>query len=317
MTSPPVRQRMCVIFNPKAGKGLRILRPTLDGLKSLGVTCDLLETRCAGDGIERARQALEAGGYDAVVAAGGDGTINEVANGLTGSETPMGIIPAGTANALSYELGLSESPQAFAEALAFGSVRTVCPGSVNGRYFLLVVGVGLDARVVHGVSLSVKRVLGKGAYALSAIRELLRYDPPVFQVTVEGREYEAAWVLVFKTSRYAGDWVAEPMARMEEPGLSVQILPAGNLKELFPHFMDYFRKRPLAGAEICLRHVKSVRIEGTIREPVQMDGDPLGYLPVEIEVAHRTLRIIGSTLISGDLESNVFLQSDRIFGETP
>ena len=220
-TNPPLRRKIAVIFNPRAGQGTRKLKPVLTRLESFGITCTLLETRCAGDGTARAQQALAEGGYDAVVACGGDGTLNEVANGLTGSDVPMGVLPAGTANVLSYEMGLPASPEGLAETLAFGTVRTVYPGSVNGRYFLLMVGVGLDARTVHHVSPGFKKIWGKGAYGLAALREFMKYDPPELKVTVDGREYQAAWVLVFKASRYAGDWVAEPQANLAEPDLSV------------------------------------------------------------------------------------------------
>lgn len=291
-STPPLRQRLCVIFNPKAGQGAHRLQETLRHLESLGVSCELKETRCAGDGTERARQALDEGGYDAIVAAGGDGTVNEVAHGLTGSDIPLGIIPAGTANVLAIELGMSSSPEGQAKMLAFGESRTVYPGSVNGRYFLLVVGVGLDARAVRGVFLKLKKFWGEGAYALSALRELLRYQPPALKVTVEDQQYKAAWVMVFKASRYAGDWVAEPEARLEDPELSVVMLPAQNRWQLIPHLLDFVRRKPLSRVDICLRQVRRVLIEGPTGEPAQMDGDELGTVPLDIELSGKTLKLI-------------------------
>ncbi len=291
-SEPLPRRRICVIYNPAAGRGSRLFGETLDHLSKLGVSCDIKETRRAGDGTLLARRAIAEGSYDAVAAAGGDGTINEVANGLTGSDMPMAVLPVGTANALAYELDLEFVPEFIARTLAWGSSRTVYPGSVNGRHFLLVVGVGLDARSVAGLSLALKRVAGKAAYALAAVQQFLKYSPPALKVTVDGQTFEAEWVLVFKASHYAGNWAAEPGSKLDQPGYSVVLLPGKTRRDLVPNLLNYALKKPLGASNRCIRQARNIRIEGESREPVQMDGDAFGCLPVAIESTGATLQLI-------------------------
>ena len=132
-----------------------------------GMRIELAETHWAGHATELARDAAAAG-TRLIVAAGGDGTIAEVAKGVAGTGAHLGIIPLGTANVLAHELALPFSPRAVAAALAFGRTCLLWPGLAQGpgaeRLFVQMLGVGLDAQVVHAMSLPLKRLLGKGAY---------------------------------------------------------------------------------------------------------------------------------------------------------
>ena len=171
---------MVIIFNPTAGRRrAALLWRVLDVLVANGVRLDLAETRCPGDAERLAREAVRAGA-PMVVAAGGDGTIAEVANGLMDSSVRLGIIPLGTANVLAHELSLPFAPSAVAAALAFGRTRPLWPGLARtaggSRLFVQMLGVGFDAHVVHQLPLPLKRMLGRGAYVVQSLRELLRYD---------------------------------------------------------------------------------------------------------------------------------------------
>src|SRR5579875_2617970 len=160
---PPI-----VIFNPTAGRRRAYaLWQVLDVMSANGMRIELAETSHAGHATELAREAA-GGGARLVVAAGGDGTIAEVANGIAGSGAHLGIIPLGTANVLANELSLPFSPRAVAAALAFGRTCALWPGlarnGTSSRLFVQMLGVGLDAQVVHALSPALKRLLGKGAY---------------------------------------------------------------------------------------------------------------------------------------------------------
>jgi len=161
---------MVIVFNPVAGRRrAHLLWRVLDVLMANGVRLDLAETHCPGHAEALARDAVSRG-ESMVVAAGGDGTIAEVANGLMGSNTNLGVIPLGTANVLAHELGLPFSPQAVAAALAFGRTCRLWPGQIHNadgaRLFVQMLGVGFDAHVVRNLSFPLKRVFGKGAYVL-------------------------------------------------------------------------------------------------------------------------------------------------------
>ncbi len=167
---------MMIVFNPAAGRRrAQLLWRVLDVMATSGVRLEIAETTHAGHATELARKAAVAG-VRLVVAAGGDGTIAEVANGLAGSTCRLGIIPLGTANVLAHELGLPFAPRAVAASLAFGRTRIVWPGVAHERrgatrLFVQMVGAGFDAQVVHRLSLRLKRAIGRSAYVLQDPRE--------------------------------------------------------------------------------------------------------------------------------------------------
>src|SRR5277367_1854400 len=193
---------MVIIFNPVAGRRrANLLWRVLDVLVANGVRLDLAETHRAGHAEALAREAVRRG-EQMVVAAGGDGTIAEVANGLMGSSACLGVIPLGTANVLAHELGLPFAPKSVAAALAFGRTRTLWPGVARGadssRLFVQMLGIGFDAQVVHRLSLPLKRVLGKGAYVVQSLGESFRYKFPPIRLRIDEMETEAASAVISK-----------------------------------------------------------------------------------------------------------------------
>jgi len=287
---------MIVIFNPTAGRRrANSLWRVLDVLSANGMRLELAETRRAGHATELAREAA-AGGARLVVAAGGDGTIAEVANGLAGSDARLGVIPLGTANVLAHELSLPFAPGAVAAALAFGRTCTLWPGIAHGpntsRLFVQMLGVGLDAQVVHHLNLPMKRLLGKGAYVAQTVRELVRYQYPLLRVRLDGAETEAASVIVSKGRLYAGRFILAPDANARLPGFSVA---------LFDHngpfaAMMYGAALPLnmisraPGLRILTADV--VEILGNGSAPAQADGDAMGATPISVRDAAMPIQVV-------------------------
>src|SRR5690242_12278491 len=147
--SKPIRRRFFIVHNPNAGPATRQLyRATLSSLKLLGADLETIETTRHGDGMKAAAEAGKSENFDAVVAAGGDGTVHDAAEGLVGRSTPMGIIPMGTGNVFAKEIGLPRSPGELARMFVYGRERAIPVGLVNGRPFLFVIGVGFDAEAV-------------------------------------------------------------------------------------------------------------------------------------------------------------------------
>ena len=218
---------MLIVFNPTAGRRrAHLLWRVLDVLAGSGVRFEVAETRHAGHAVELSRGA-EAGGHKLCVAAGGDGTVAEVASGLDGQSTVLGIIPLGTANVLAQELGLSLAPQAVAAALALGRTRALWPGVAHGpagpRLFVQMLGAGFDAQVVHRLPLALKRVVGRSAYVMQTLRELQRYDFAPVHIRVDGVEQDAASVIVSKGRLYGGNYLLAPGAASDLPGFSVAL----------------------------------------------------------------------------------------------
>jgi diacylglycerol kinase family enzyme len=231
-----------------------------------------------------------------VVAAGGDGTIAEVANGLMGSQARLGVIPLGTANVLAHELGLPFAPRAVAAALAFGRTRPLWPGQANGaegtRLFVQMLGVGFDADVVCHLPFPLKKAFGKGAYVLQSMREMVRYRFPPVHLRIDGVETEAASVIITKGCLYGGRFRLVADAVPAERGFSVVLFdwtgPGAALM--------YGAALPvnLLGHAPGVRHIRAKRIDfiGNQPVPAQTDGDAAGNAPFSVVDAPAPINIV-------------------------
>jgi diacylglycerol kinase (ATP) len=289
---------MVIIFNPVAGRRrAHLLWRVLDVLAANGVRLDLAETQRAGHAETLAREAVQRG-EKMVVAAGGDGTIAEVANGLIGSGVRLGVIPLGTANVLAHELGLPFAPKSVAAALAFGRTRTLWPGQSTGadgqRMFVQMLGVGFDAHVVHALPFGLKKAFGKGAYVLTSMRELVRYKFPVIRMRIDEQETQAASVIISKGRLYGGSFLLASDAVPGEPGFSVVLFDwSGPAAAAF-----YGSALPmnLLGCAPGVRHMRARRIEFMQNQvvPAQADGDRAGWAPYSVTDAPEPIQVVVS-----------------------
>jgi len=287
---------MIVIFNPVAGRRrTRKLWDVLDILSANGVRIELTETRFPGHAAEIARSAA-ASGADLVVAAGGDGTIAEVANGLSGSIAKLGIIPTGTANVLAQELALPFAPARIAAALAFGRTRPVWPGIATGgegaRLFVQMLGVGFDGHVVRGMPARMKRILGRAAYVVQTLRAVRGYDFPPVTLRIDGQDTQTASAIVSKGILYGGPYRLARDACVGQPGFSVSLFDRTGPMAA----MMYGAALPLG----LLAHAPGVRqmrasevvFTGNLNVPVQSDGDCAGTTPLRVTDAAEPIRIV-------------------------
>jgi YegS/Rv2252/BmrU family lipid kinase len=287
---------MVIVFNPVAGRRrAHLLWRVLDVLVANGVRLELAETHRRGHAECLARDAV-ARGEPMVVAAGGDGTIAEVANGLMGSQARLGVIPLGTANVLAHELGLPFAPRAVAAALAFGRTRLLWPGQAHGpdgtRMFVQMLGVGFDAHVVCHLPFPLKKALGKGAYVLQSLREMVRYKFPPIRLRIDDVETDAASVIITKGCLYGGRFRLVSDAVPAEPGFSVVLFDwSGPGAALM-----YGAALPLhlLGHAPGVRHVRARRIDFISNQtvPVQADGDPAGTAPLSVTDAPAPIHVV-------------------------
>jgi YegS/Rv2252/BmrU family lipid kinase len=288
--------RMLIVFNPAAGaRRRRRLLAALDLLRGLGMRPDVADTARRGHAVEIAHHAAREG-VPIIVAAGGDGTIAEVAAGLSGSDSALGVLPLGTANVLALELGLPRTPAGAAGVLAMGRTALLHPGLAryaDGRELLFVqmLGAGFDAAVVHNLPAALKRAFGKGAYVLQTLREMPRYRFTPLRAMLDGRAEDAASAIVTKGRLYAGRFLLAPGADPHEEGFHVALFrEAGVLAA-----MRYGAALPLGllprmrGVDIL--RAQEVRLLGDAI-PAQADGDAAGVLPVSITAAPRAMRIV-------------------------
>lgn len=305
----PALHNALLIHNPNAGGGGAARRSKLEEARRIlgrrGIAATLAETTAPGEAIEIARRA-GGEGRDLVIACGGDGTVNEVVNGLAGAQNghrvPLALLPAGTANVLAKELELSWDIPKAAEQLACGEVRDIALGLATplerpekARYFLSVAGAGPDGRITYAVDLELKARMGILAYWWQGAREVFNYKFQHFRATTEEQSHEVSLVIVGRTKHYGGPFKITTGADLYEDqfefaALTTQsglrylsYLPTlwfGDLrKQEGVHFWksDRLLCQPIDGAE-----------------PVyaQVDGEPLARLPVEFRIVPRALRLL-------------------------
>jgi diacylglycerol kinase (ATP) len=293
LTKKPSGRRLLVIFNPAAGMRRRTrLQAVLDLLEGFGCQVELRETEAAGHAERLARDA-DPVRHDVVVAAGGDGTINEVANGLAGVPLPLAIIPLGTANVLAAEIGLRTDPASVADALAHGAPRPITVGAANGRRFIVMAGIGFDAQVVDEVSVSLKRWLGKGAYVAAFLHQLLAFPFPTYRVRVDGAEWQAASVILANGRFYAGRFVVAPDANIRLPHLEVCLFGRrGRLAAIGYGLALIAGRLPGLKSFRIVPAARRVEIAGPPGAPVQGDGDIIARLDVVIDVLPEALQLV-------------------------
>jgi diacylglycerol kinase (ATP) len=238
---------------------------------------------------ELGRVAIERG-FNLLLAAGGDGTINEVLNGIIGSKIAFGALPAGTANVLANEIGLSGRPdRAAAQLLNAVPVRISVgafdqPGEPR-RHFMMMAGAGLDARIVHELNLDLKKKLGKLSYWHGGMKQLGR-DIPKFRITVDGVDRLAGFALMARVRNYGGDFEIARNIRLTDNDFEIVILEQNrfvdHVRFLFGVILNRLDKTPgvcvLRGSSAEIVPLNSERIH------VQADGEAIGVLPATISV---------------------------------
>lgn len=295
---------MLLIVNPTAGRRRRGLVDAVIGLvRAEGWAVDVVETAAAGDA-RRLAATCDASRYSVIAVAGGDGTINEVVNGLAGRpDAPaVGIVPLGTANVLAHELGLGFSAAALAQTMVAGRALLVQPGeAIHGagtRCFSLMAGAGFDAKVVAGVSAPLKRRLGRAAYVWRSLVEARRYRPVRYRVEIDGLSYEASSVIVTRSRHYAGPYVVAPMAALGEPLLHVCLFERWGRSHTFRYGLALLLGRlpRMAGYRVVTGRNVKVSVLNDAGEPgdqpVQIDGDNALTLPVSIGLSSGAVRLL-------------------------
>jgi len=300
-------RRLLVVFNPTAGaRRRRRLRRFLQALDDAGAQVTLRETSAAGDA-ERFALAAPAAAYDALVVAGGDGTVNEAINGLLRRPAgqpalPLGLVPLGTANVLARELGLPLAPERAAVVVLAGHRRRICVGEANGRAFALMAGVGFDAAVVAGISPRRKRWLRQGAYVIETLRQAFRFGFPRYRVTLGDRVLEARSVIACKARCYGGSHVLAPDQRLEDSHLTLVLFRAGGPLAVLRFGLALLRGRVAHTRGVTLVTAGDALIDraggaagAQPVEPVQGDGDIIACLPLRLGVRPAALDLLAPT----------------------
>ena len=248
-----------------------------------------------------AKEAV-ANGAATVVAFGGDGTINEVANGLIGSAIPLGVLPGGTANVLCVEMGLGTNPEKAAKRLVGASepVR-IAVGEMTrpdgfSRYFLVMAGIGLDAIVVTEVNQTMKKHLGKVAYWIAGFGLAAR-TLPQFDLGLAGETSRRSFVLASRVRNYGGDLEIAKRVSLLEPCFETVAFTGGNSLRYLPYLAGVAvgKVGKIPGVTVAAATLLTCGPVNGGRVPVQLDGELAGHLPAEFRVVPDALTLLVPT----------------------
>jgi YegS/Rv2252/BmrU family lipid kinase len=303
-------------------------RAMIELLKARGIEATAQATAAPDDATRIARQRV-ASGDDLIISYGGDGTLNEVLQGMIGGDAALAVWPGGTANVVAIDIGMPGRLAEIADVIAADKRKRITLGvtsEVGGqrpgvgasaisdlrfeisnmpfqisdapalapgsRFFLMMAGIGLDAAIARGVNKRLKRRTGEFAYWVVGARHLLTWRAEPFTVEVDGKSYESVFTLIGNGKGYGGGMRITPKARLEDEGFEVFIMPR------LPKNISYLnvlaacmRGKPEKTCAVTItgRHVKAVSEHETW---VEVDGEVIGTLPRTFDAVPDSLSLV-------------------------
>lgn len=263
-----------------------------EDMELLARKCSVRATSRPGEAQTLARRAIEEG-FQKVVAAGGDGTINEVVNGLAGTSAVLGLLPVGSVNVFATELGLPvHNLQSCWDIIEGNHTRVVDLPSANGKYFVQLAGVGLDAQAVKETSLALKRNLGPLSYLISAAQIAARQPPRLFVESEDSPIREGSFVLIGNGRHYGGPFPFFKSAANDDGLLDVVAFKHLGYLEIIKYLQDVFFSSEIRLPEVEYFQTRRLRITSEQDVPVEVDGELAGNCPVDFAIGTKRLRVL-------------------------
>ncbi len=289
-----MRRRVAAILNPVSGRrnALRRVNRVGELLHEQGCELDILRTNGVGHATELARH--ETDGAEAILAVGGDGTLNEVINGLADRSTPVVAWGTGTENLLATELGMPRDAAGVARALLTGEPFPFDLGVLNGRRFAAVAGIGFDAECVQRVSRTRRGHISYRDYFWPLWRTFWAHRFPPLRVEVDGAcVFEGTGLaLIGNIARYSVGLRLLPHARYDDGLLDVCVMPCASRTGLLAHAVSALRGRHVGRGGVVYCHGREVVVSSSASVPVELDGELAGVLPATCTILPRVLTLL-------------------------
>jgi YegS/Rv2252/BmrU family lipid kinase len=285
-----MRRRFLLVHNPTAGLiGSTLLEKVISVLERDGATVTraaLQETVATAASLSLATE-----GYDAVIAAGGDGTIRALSIAGVASKLPIGIVPSGTGNVFATEISLPRTARAIAEVLVSGPVVDIEGARANGKAFFLMAGAGFCGEVTRRLDTGLKRRLGKPAYVGPVMRALMA-KPVELEVTVDGARHRARWVVAANARHYGGSFIIARHADLLKPGLQVVLFKSlsrlTSVRQLLALGLGNLER----DRDVEILPCRRLTVEAAAPVPAEVDGDLFEPTPLLVEAGGAHLQVI-------------------------
>src|SRR6266481_2392452 len=279
-----------IILNPVAGS--EQAERWRERIESIAEGNGLFTTSRSGEAETLARRAADAG-FEKIVAAGGDGTVNEVVNGLVGSGAALGLLPMGTVHVFAMELGLpAHNLERCWDIIQDGNTRLVDLPSANGKYFVQLAGVGLDAQVVKETSLTFKRSFGPLSYLISAAQIAAREPPKLFIESDNAPVSEGSFVLIGNGRLYGGPFPFFKHAVIDDGFFDVVVFKRLGFLEIIKYLQDVVFSSDIRVPEVEYFQTRRLRITSEQDVPLELDGELAGNCPVEVRIQKKALQVL-------------------------
>lgn len=273
------RARFLLVNNPHAGRRRQgLVTGVIGELHARGCTIE----EVGDDAADVLNNTARLANYDAVIGAGGDGTIRRLLRTEAGRVVPLGLIPNGTGNVLAHEIGLKPRATVIADVLIAGPEHGVQMGLSDDQPFLLMVGIGFDGDVIHRLKASLKGWIGKAAYVPTVVRAVLA-KPSIFSVEIDGASHVATWAVVANARHYGGNFTIAPQAGLTKRSFEVVLFGSQSrtvrIRQLLALASGAVDQAP--HVRFASGHRISVNTTGQ-HILAQADGDPLPRIPSQI-----------------------------------
>lgn len=293
-------KRAAIIYNPVArtlSRHLHLLERSAAALARQEIETRLVPTIAPGSAAAQAREQIESG-CDLILAAGGDGTINEVANGMLHSGVPLGILPGGTANVLAREMRLPINMERAASLVRQLKPRRMAAGNLHlggseQRGFVCMAGAGLDAEIIARLNLNLKASAGKLAYYVCGFAQVLRILPE-FEVMVDGKRHLASFALISRVRNYGGDLEIARGASLFRNDFEVVLFRGTRAVRYLPYLVGVTLGQAARMDGCTVLYGRTVTCQRPSGEPVyvQVDGELAGKLPITAEILPEALTLL-------------------------
>jgi YegS/Rv2252/BmrU family lipid kinase len=296
--------RARIVLNPYAGNAedIRGVKAVKQLWEAHGWQIEVMLTAYAGHAVALARDAAN-DGYDLVVAAGGDGTVNEVINGIARTQTALAVLPVGTGNVWGREMQLPLQMRDAAEALLGGELVELDLGTADGRYFLLMAGLGFDAAVTRAVLPEAKRKLGMVAYVVQALRSARSLRGARVRMVIDGRVVRSrVLMIVIGNSRlYGGFLQITHHASLTDGLLDVVTIKGEDMRSVPLHLLSILLRRYNLNPDMNYYRAREVFISSVTPLDVQIDGDSIGTTPMTFRIEPQALQALVPAWAVADL----------------